>query len=417
MRKAVRVLLVLVGVLLLLPILCATGSATFSRRALQRDQLTSRGELHYQWARGHLREPFSAYGPLDNLGVRDFDIILLSNLATGLMNVAVLAPERHAELAELIEEVARRATSSAVAPPRARHRVGEHNLYASHLLLVLALEHRVLALDGRTPSPQHTATSHRLARHLRRASLAHPSAHARSYPSSPRWPADQSITLEALSLYDHEEGTTLAALPTERWLSWLHTHETNGLPWSAVAGPSYARIPRGCALSFMTSAMARFAPIESASLYRRVRAAHGIDWAGWRGFREWPADHDGGSDVDAGPVLLGWGTAATGIGLGAARLHGDYEMAAGIERVADTVGFGMPRSGRYLLAPTLGQAMLFAGSTATPWDAPPEPCGSPDPGWPIGAALVFTLTLLAIAWLTARVERPETKKSHPATTR
>lgn len=243
--------------------------------------------------------------------------------------------------------------------------------------------------------------------------MAHPSAHARSYPNSPRWPADQSVTLEALSLYDREEGTSLAALPTERWLAWLHTHETNGLPWSAVAGPDYAQTPRGCALSFMTSAMARFAPRESASLYRRYRAAHGIDWAGWRGFREWPADHDGGSDVDAGPVLLGWGTAATGIGLGAARLHGDEEMAAGIERVADTVGMGMPRSGRYLLAPTLGQAMLFAGSTATPWDKPPARCGSPNTGWPIGAALVFTLTLSALAWLIARFARPQRKRATP----
>jgi hypothetical protein len=412
MRKAARFLLVVVSVLLLLPILGATGSATFSRRALARDQLTAHGELHYQWARGHLREPFSRYGALDDLGVRDFDVILLSNLATGLMNMAVLAPERHVELAELIEEVARRATSSAVAPSGARHRLGEHNLYASHLLLILALEHRVLALDGRAPSPQHTAMRHRLARHLRRASLSHPSAHARSYPSSPRWPADQSVTLEALSLYDHEEGTTLAALPTERWLAWLHTHETNGLTWSAVSGPSYAHIPRGCALSFMTSAMARFAPGESASLYRRYRAAHGIDWAGWRGFREWPTDHEGRSDVDAGPVLLGWGTAATGIGLGAARLHGDYEMAAGIERVADTVGIGVPRSGRYLLAPTLGQAMLFAGSTATPWDAPPEPCGSPNTGWPIGAGIAFTLTLFALVCLIPRIV-PKSKKSHP----
>ena len=40
---------------------------------------------------------------------------------------------------------------------------------------------------------------------------------------------------------------------------------------------------------------------------------------------------------DAGPVLFGYGTAATGIGLGPARLYGDEAQYAGIERLADTV--------------------------------------------------------------------------------
>lgn len=149
--------------------------------------------------------------------------------------------------------------------------------------------------------------------------------------------------------------------------------------------------------------MSRFAPEEGARIYARYRAVHGIDWLGWRGFREWPVDVDGGSDVDAGPVIFGWGTAATGIGLGAARLMGDQEMTAGIERIADTVGMSLPLSGRYLLAPTLGQAMLFSGETATPWDerVPPSEVATTGTGWPIGAALMW-LALLLVQALLAR---------------
>jgi hypothetical protein len=149
--------------------------------------------------------------------------------------------------------------------------------------------------------------------------------------------------------------------------------------------------------------VSRFAPEEGARIYARYRAVHGIDWLGWRGFREWPVDVDGGSDVDAGPVIFGWGTAATGIGLGAARLMGDQEMTAGIERIADTVGMSLPLSGRYLLAPTLGQAMLFSGETATPWDerVPPSEVATTGTGWPIGAALMW-LALLLVQALLAR---------------
>ncbi len=385
-----------------LPLTVALCTTTCSPRDVDRDTLSRRGELQYRWARVHLRGSFAGYGLDDDLGVSAFDVILLSNLASGLMNVAQLTGDRDQELAELGSEVARRALSEHVAPRSFREgrHLGDHNLYGSHLLLTLAIEHHLLVRAGDLDAnPEHDRIADRVARALRAASLSHPSGHARSYPGSARWPADQSVTLAALDLYDREHGTALAAEPIARWLRWMAAHQTNDLPHSETGTLSYAAIPRGCALSFLSIYVSRFLPEEGARIYARYRAAHGIDWLGWRGFREWPEDVDGGSDVDAGPVIFGWGTAATGIGLGAARLMNDRAMAAGIERIADTVGMSLPLSGRYLLAPTLGQAMLFSGETATTWDerVPPSDVATESTGWPVGPALLWlALTLLQL---------------------
>ena len=399
--RRTRVLLLLGS----LPLSLSLITATFSSHELEPHGLSRRGELGYAWARAHLESPFTEYGPFDDLGVSEFDAILLSNLASGLMNVAQLEGADDAEFARLSREVARRALS--IEPPgvHAGRNIGENNLYASHLLLILGIEHHLMARVGEQDE-EHDAIAERTARHLAAASLGHPTAHAPSYPGSARWPADQAVTLAALDLFDHEYGTTLSVQPIARWLRWIHAHQIEGLPWSATGGLSYARIPRGCALSFLSLYVGRFAPEEGARIYAAYREAHGIDWLGWRGFREWPEDQDGGSDVDAGPVLFGWGTAATGIGLGAARLYRDRGMVAGIERIADTVGGPVPFSARYLLAPTLGQAMLFAGETTTSWDERPVPMrGDRDAGWPIGAGLSLVVLGLAQVLLVRGLRR------------
>lgn len=366
-----------------------------SHELAPRPVMTPRAELRYEWAREHLRGSWDGYGVLDDMGVRAFDIVILSHLAVGLANVAALDPSREEELRSLAREVARRAMSAEVSPshrPAGRTVIGDHNLYASHLLLIVGVAHRLGVTD-------HDALARRLAQHRRRRSLASPDAHARSYPGSARWPADQAVTLAALDLYDREHGTHLAERPIRRWLAWLSRHQTDGLPWSTTGSLRYARVPRGCALSWMSAYMAQFAPEEGAQLYARYRARHGIDWYGWRGMREWPPDHDGGSDVDAGPVLLGWGTAATGLGLAPARLYGDEAQYAGTERIADTVGLRVPGSGRYLLAPTLGRAILFSGDTATFWHERPASMQRTEREWPLGPMALLLFLSVLDAWL------------------
>lgn len=365
--------------------------------------MTPRAELHYAWARAHLAEDWSGYGVLDDIGVGAFDQVILSHLAIGLMNVATLEPGRRAELRPAIDEVVRRAVSAEVSPhdlpAEDVDALGDENLYASHLLLILGIAHRLGA------SEPHDALATRLARHLRERSLSGEGGHARSYEGSARWPADQAVTLAALELHDREHGTELAARPTARWLAWLARHRVRGLPWSETGTLGYARVPRGCALSWMTQYMAQFAPDEGARIYAAYREQHGVDAWGWGGFREWPRGSDRGSDVDAGPVIFGYGTAATGIGLGAARLYGDEARYARIERLADTVGFRVPGSARYLLSPTLGQAILFAGETSTFWHERPARLERTERDWPLGPLAALAALLLLDAWLLRGIAR------------
>lgn len=387
----------------------ASASCTLDHDA---SRLGARGASLYAWAAGHLAAPFDGYGPLDDLGVGAFDAILVSNLAMGLHQSARLDPAREAESARGLARAADRVSSALVSPTGVaidRMRLDDHNLYFSHALLVLSLSR---AHGDR----RRDALASRLAAHLASRSMADPSFHAPSYPGSARWPADQSATLAALHAYDHAFDAERAAAPTRGWLRWIAGHQSrDGLPWSATGGPSYARLSRGCALSFLTFYTAQFAPQESDAIYRAYAAHHGLETMGVAGFREWPAGVDRGSDADAGLVLFGWGMAATGIGLGAARIHGDRARVVGIERIADLVG--VPVGRRYALAPTLGMAMLFAGETATPWFDDTEAASvvsSDSPALPLLPAMLAVLWLAIEAWMVRGLWRARAVSLSPA---
>ncbi len=70
------------------------------------------------------------------------------------------------------------------------------------------------------------------------------------------------------------------------------------------------------------------------------------------------------------------------------------------------MGFGVPMSARYLLAPTLGQAMLFSGETAAFWNDRPEERDVPTaPEWPVGPALTLAAVLALEVWLVRALRR------------
>ena len=106
-------------------------------------------------------------------------------------------------------------------------------------------------------------------------------------------------------------------------------------------------------------------------------------------------------DLDSGPIVLGVGLAATGLGLGAARMFHDGALYTVIRR-AELV-FGVPTpwpSGGLLTAPLLGEAILFDGRAARPWfdgvDAVP-PQGVAAPIVPVVFTLLDVAVLASIA--------------------
>jgi len=350
----------------------------------------------YAFARRHLQQPFDGYGTSE-VFARSFAVVALSHFAAGLMNVYEAEPARRDEVLALLDEVVRRAKSPTVAPAglttdghplEATVALDDHNLYFSHLAVILGLR-RLVGCDGtrRTTScdahEDDDVLQSRLVVHLLYRTEQSPLHHAPSYPDSDMWPADQAVTLLALRLHDEAHpsaGNHALDQPLAGYLATMeeHTDPATHLFHSAVVDPSspvpsmaaaYATTPRGCAASWSQLYLAQVAPETARAQYAYYRAHMSADVLGFGGFREWPAGRAVQvTDMDSGPIVLGVGMAATGLGLGAARLAGDADRYATIRRTALT--FGVPSwipSHGHVMAPLLGEAILFHGRTARPW--------------------------------------------------
>lgn len=97
-----------------------------------------------------------------------------------------------------------------------------------------------------------------------------------------------------------------------------------------VASGEAEGLSRGCTNGFFFS-FARTLDEEMADrLYQKWVDGYwqtGTFAAGWREFPRGSGEPDTYFDPDSGPVLWGYGTGATGLGIGLARLHGDHRRA------------------------------------------------------------------------------------------
>jgi hypothetical protein len=358
----------------------------------------------------HLRAPFTGYGTLDVLAPQ-FGVIALSHMASGLMNTFVAEPAMRDTLLPLAKEVVRRARSASVSPfgreVAADASIDAHHLYWSHLALALGVE-RIIRCGASSCDETEADTLHRRIVETLRARLESSSnAQIASYPGSPTWPADNTVTLVALRLWDASHGTRLAEHPTAAFVRVMNAHRdpATGLYRSAMDRVWYRNVPRGCALSWSTLYLAQVAPDAARDQYLHMRLHMSDDVLGLGGFREWPHGRGDRMDADSGPIVFGVGVAATGLGLGAARMFRDVDRYTVIRRTA--LVFGVPAwipSHGYHLAPLLGEAMLFDGRTARPWfTALPGLATHADPPWT--PMVLSLLDGFAIGWLAVRLAR------------
>lgn len=340
------------------------------------DALPPRGLAHFEAMEAHFAEPFTGYAQYSVL-TPQFGVILLSHSALGFLNVVQSTPELRARACASLEHVAARAFDSRVSPyerdPREVERFEDYNLYLSHLSLVLGAR-RMACGDGAAGDDDAFHT--RINAHVREHSLTSHNAHARSFPYSERFPADQAATLASLYLYDLTHDTELARDPIDAWLQTMALPENlaeHGLHRSSLDDEyPHAQNARGCALSWTSFYMPQFAPDEARALYEGYREHYAVEVAGLGGFREYAPGVDAGADADSGPIVLGMGVAATGLALGAARLHNDSSTYHRLMQTAASAGapaaLGTGRS--YLLAAMLGEAILFHATTARRWEGP-----------------------------------------------
>ncbi len=283
---------------------------------------------------------------------------------------------------------------------------------------LLLLEHCALAPpDARDPDLE--AELHANCAALASAFLASPTHHLRTLPGH-AWPADNVAALVALAEHARLYGTGHRAA-FEAWRTWTEAHldaETL-LPHGEVDARTGAPrdVPRGCATSWVLPLVARVDPALARVWYDRYRHHFGIERLGLRMFREWPVGRARAADVDSGPVLLGAGVAATGIGLAAARSVGDTETARDIDTLAEFFGcplqVGDERS-VFLGQFAVGDAFLaYARSIPLPTAAHMGGASRVVSAWPFH--LVCAVTLALLAWRIVRVWRARLRRGRDAT--
>lgn len=337
--------------------------------------LPARGVAHFVAMEAHFAEPFTGYSQYSVL-TPQFGVILLSHAALGFLNVAKSYPELQPRACASLEHVTARAFDSRVSPygldPREVERFEDYNLYLTHLSLVLGARRMACGDTADGDDALHT----RINAHVRERSLTSHNAHARSFPHSERFPADQAATLASLYLYDLTHDTRLAEEPIDAWLQTMALPANlaeHGLHRSSLDDEyPHAQNARGCALSWTSFYMPQFAGDEARILYETYREHYAVEVAGLGGFREYAPGIDAGADADSGPIVFGMGVAATGLAVGAARLHNDSSTYHRLMQTAASAGapaaLGTGRS--YLLAPMLGEAILFHATTARRWTGP-----------------------------------------------
>lgn len=174
---------------------------------------------------------------------------------------------------------------------------------------------------------RYDALNDRLSAVLRDALQAADGRPIASYPGS-TWRFDTIVALASLDLHDRVLGRNLAAPLATKHFAWIDEHGTDpatGLPRSGGAEKGLAGAPRGCELSFRLNLMTQFAPERARALYAKYVQSHWVDLGQVAGFAEWPPGMPAKQDADSGPVVMGIGLVATGMGVGTVQAMGDRE--------------------------------------------------------------------------------------------
>jgi hypothetical protein len=229
-------------------------------------------------------------------------------------------------------------------------------------------------VSGNPPHP----LSGPVATALHRRFSAAPDSLLETYPGEVYVP-DNLVALAGLALLRRCEGEPVDPAVT-RALERLQRQHLDAATGLFVFAPGQPARGSGAAwtayfLSFVDEALAR-------DQFARLFGVFGQTLPfGALAVREWPAGVSKGGDVDSGPLVFGLSPSATGFAMAGPALAGDSRRAGALQRTAEVVGVtGVsvrlgpdPRASdplvhrRYLFAPLVGDAIVLATSTATPW--------------------------------------------------
>ena len=270
------------------------------------------------------------------------DIAALSNMAEALVNIAIMNPYHLGLSRQLIKEVIKRAIHPKVNPyKKPFYQVtsfGEYGYYLEHLNIILG-SYRRIASDDKC-----IKLNERISNHLLEKSSIHANCHAVLIPYvKMRWPADQAAILYSLWLYDKNNNTDISSDLISKWLDYLNnegTHKMSGLFISEVLGTRrYSNQPRGCSHAYLIHYMSRFCSSEATLQWKLFKKHMMGRKFGKIAFREFLPDFSSKWSPDSGPIIAGYGVAATGLGLNAASTIEDWSTYRGLEKMMNPFGY------------------------------------------------------------------------------
>jgi hypothetical protein len=139
-----------------------------------------------------------------------------------------------------------------------------------------------------------------------------------SYPEL-TWYFDTIMALNSIAIEDETHGLSRAEALMNRHREWLQLNATDKLTGLPIAYEN--ELPRGCDLSMQVCLLADWMPAQAGILYSNYVRSHWVDLGLVSGFREWPKSEPTQPfevEIDSGPVFMGIGMTATGMGVGAA---------------------------------------------------------------------------------------------------
>ena len=219
------------------------------------------------------------------------------------------------------------------------------------------------------------------------------------------WPVDTSVGIAALAIANPYLGNRHKAT-VATWISRARLRrdlQTGALSHNATADGLSQGSPRGGSLAMMSFVLADADPAFARQQYDVLRK-YFVDYSwGIPAVREYPHGVNGITDVDSGPVILGFSGPASVLGAGAAIAHGDASLAttllATIEFVGMPVEWGGSRqyAGGYV---PVGDAFL-AWARSGPPVAGAKYDDIVPPGWRLLIHAVSLLLAGAIAYATS----------------
>lgn len=242
-----------------------------------------------------------------------------------------------------------------------------HIGYLGHLNFMLAAYHMLGGAD-----PEYAHLFGRVTKHLTAVLYARPWLNAETYPGEIYIP-DNAVVAASLALYDRVYPHRASGV-AQNWLDRLSTlHDlATDLPVFNLDGRGEPlQMSRGSGVAWTIFYQSHVDLATAQDDYWRLKDHFWRSYApGCAAVCEWPHCAGGLGDVDSGPLLLGMSPAATGFAMAGARLAGDEKGLQELARTAEMAGFSVQWRGRrsYLTAPLVGNAILTAMRTATPWD-------------------------------------------------